>query len=94
MPSYPGGEDALKKFIQNNIKYPQADRENKIEGRVVVGLVVERDGSVSNVAVKKGLSTAIDEEAVRIIRLLKFTPGTQNGTTVRVAFVIPVYFKL
>ena len=95
MPAYPGGEEAMMKFIQANIQYPDMERENDIQGRVVVGFVVLEDGSLTDIAVKKGVSSGIDKEAVRVVKKLpKFTPGKQQGKAVKVSFVLPIMFKL
>jgi len=95
MPDYPGGYDAMMWFIKQNIQYPDAARINNVQGRVVIGFVVERDGSLTNVTIKKSVSPEIDKEAVRIVSLFpKFIPGKQQGTTVRVQYNIPIWFKL
>jgi protein TonB len=95
MPEFPGGEEALMKFIQNNINYPDMERENDIQGRVVVGFVVNEDGSLSDISVKKGVSSGIDKEAVRVVKKLpNFKPGKQQGKAVRVSYVLPIMFKL
>ena len=95
MPEYPGGEGALFKFIKKNITYPDSARNNDIQGRVVVGFVVNEDGSLSDVSIKKGISRDLDEEAVRVIKLLpNFKPGKQQGKPVKVAYVLPIAFKL
>ena len=95
MPEFPGGDEAMMKFIQKNIQYPDMERENDIQGRVVVGFVVNEDGSLTEIGVKKGVSSGIDKEAIRVVKLLpKFKPGKQQGKTVRVAFVLPIMFKL
>jgi protein TonB len=95
MPEFPGGDDAMMKFIQKNIQYPDMERENDIQGRVVVGFVVNEDGSLQDIAIKKGVSSGIDKEALRVVRLLpKFKPGKQQGKPVRVQFVLPIMFKL
>ena len=95
MPEFPGGEGELFKFIQQNISYPAMERDNDIQGRVIVGFVVNEDGSVSDVAVKKGVSNGLDKEAIRVVKLLpKFKPGKQQGKSVKVAYVLPIMFKL
>jgi protein TonB len=95
MPEFSGGDEALFKFITSNINYPEFEKENDIQGRVVVGFVVNEDGSLSDVAVKKGQSPGLDKEAVRVVKLLpKFKPGKQQGKAVRVNFVLPINFKL
>ncbi|MCW3124525.1 MAG: TonB family protein [Bacteroidetes bacterium] len=95
MPAYPGGEDAMMKFIQGHINYPDMEREMDIQGRVVVGFVVLEDGTLSDIQVKKSVSTGIDKEAVRVVKLLpKFNPGKQQGKPVKVSFMLPIMFKL
>jgi protein TonB len=95
MPEFPGGEAAMMRFIQKNIVYPDVERENDIQGRVVVGFVVDMDGNLSDVTIKKGVSTGIDKEAIRVVKLMpKFTPGKQQGKPVRVQYVLPIMFKL
>ena len=95
MPSFPGGEAELLKYVATHIKYPQIARETGIQGRVFVGFVVEPDGSVSNVKILRGLGGGCDEEAVRVIKSLpKWKPGKQRGKAVRVSYQIPVLFKL
>ncbi len=95
MPEFPGGEAGLMNFVQKNVNYPDYERENDIQGRVIVGFIVNEDGSVSDVSVKKGVSPGLDAEAMRVVRLMpKFKPGTQQGKVVRVQFVMPLMFKL
>ena len=95
MPSFPGGEGELLKYVATHIKYPQIARETGIQGRVFVGFVVEPDGSVSNVKILRGIGGGCDEEAVRVIKSLpKWKPGKQRGKAVRVSYQIPVFFKL
>jgi protein TonB len=95
MPEFPGGEEAMMKFIQKNIQYPDMERENDIQGRAVVGFVVNEDGSLTDIAVKRSVSSGIDKEAVRVVKLLpKFKPGKQQGKAVKVQFMLPIMFKL
>lgn len=95
MPAYPGGPNALVKYVQNNLKYPESAKKNKQEGRVFVGFVVEKDGSISNVSVMRGVCEELDNEAVRVVKTLpKFTPGMNNGKPVRVQYTLPIVFKL
>ena len=95
MPEFPGGDEALFKFIQKNIQYPDMERENDIQGRVVVGFTVNTDGTLTDIAVKKGVSSGIDKEAVRVVKLLpNFKPGKQQGKAVRVSYILPIMFKL
>jgi len=95
MPEYPGGDDAMMKFIQKNIRYPDVERMNDIQGRVVVGFVIDEEGYLSDISIKKGVSKGIDEEALRVVKLFpRFKPGKQKGEPVKVAFVLPIMFKL
>ena len=95
MPSFPGGEAELLKYVATHIKYPQIARETGIQGRVFVGFVVEPDGSISNVKLLRGIGGGCDEEAMRVIKSLpKWKPGKQRGKAVRVSYQIPVFFKL
>jgi len=95
MPEYPGGEDAMMKFIQKSIQYPDSARENDVQGRVVIGFIVNEDGSLSDITVRKSVSWDIDREALRVVkRMPKFKPGMQDGKPVRVQFTLPIMFKL
>ena len=94
-PVYPGGLDALNAFLSKNIVYPTISQENGISGNVTVGFVVEIDGSVSDVKILRTLDYSCDREAMRVVKLLsKFTPGKQRGKPVRVAFSVPVRFRM
>lgn len=95
MPSYPGGNGALQKWLASNITYPAAAAENGIEGRVIVAFVVEADGSVSDVRIARGVDPSLDREALSVVkRMPKWIPGMQNGAPVRVKYNVPVTFKL
>ena len=90
-----GGMKAFYEYIADNLKYPPAARRNSIEGRVYLEFVVEKDGSLTDVKILKGIGGGCDEEAMRIIQNApKWTPGKQRGRPVRVKMVIPIYFKL
>lgn len=94
-PSFPGGEEARMKYLQNNIEYPQMARESGIEGTVYVTFVVETDGTVTNVRVLRGIGGGCDQEALRVVRNMpKWKPGKQRGRSVRVQFNMPIKFKL
>ena len=85
----------LEEYFQKNLKYPMMARESDIQGRVFVGFVVEKDGSISNVKVLRGIGGGCDEEAVRVVQSLpKFKPGKQRGNPVRVQYTLPIVFKL
>ncbi len=95
MPQYTGGEEAMMKYVAENVKYPQAAKDKNISGRVFVGFVIEKDGSVSNVKVLRGIGGGCDEEAVRVIKgMPKWKPGIQKGKPVRVSYMMPLNFKL
>jgi protein TonB len=94
-PEPEGGMTAFYKFIGENLKYPNLARRNNIEGRVFVKFVVEKDGSLTDVQVLKGIGGGCDEEAVRVIKLApKWKPGKQRGRPVRVQMILPIVFKL
>jgi len=94
-PEFPGGIEAMMKFIQKNMKYPAQARRMGTEGRVFVGFVVNSDGHITDVAPIKGISADCDKEAIRVIAMMpNWKPGKQNGRAVRVKFVLPVNFKL
>lgn len=95
MPSFPGVYSALMQYLANNIKYPVVAQEKRIQGRVVTSFIVERDGSISNVGVTRGVHPILDREAMRVVRSMpRWTPGKQNGQTVRVKYNVPVSFRL
>ena len=95
MPKFPGGEEAMFKFISENVKYPQEAKDKNISGRVFVNFVVEKDGSVDEVNVLRSIGGGCDEEAVRVVKSMpKWTPGKQKGKPVRVSYIIPFVFKL
>lgn len=95
MPTFPGGEEALLRFIAESIKYPQEAVDNGIQGRVTLRFVVSSDGSVKRVEVLRGVHLVLDEEAIRVVSSLpKWKPGKQNGKAVPVWFFVPVNFKL
>ena len=95
MPSFPGGQAALMSWLGSNIKYPVVAEENGVQGRVVCTFVVERDGSITDVKVVRGVDPSLDKEAVRVLKAMpKWIPGKQNGSAVRVKYTVPVTFKL
>ncbi len=95
MPEFPGGEDKLVEFVSKNLCYPQKAKEKGIQGRVFVGFIVEKDGSVSNVTNLRSVDSVLDAEAMRVIQSLpKWKPGKHNGEFVRVSYQIPIFFKL
>ena len=95
MPSFPGGTGALMSFLNSNIKYPVVAQENGVQGRVIVGFVVERDGSITDVKVMRSVDPSLDREAQRVVRAMpRWKPGKQNGSAVRVKYTVPVVFRL
>ena len=94
-PEFPGGNTAMMKFLSDNIKYPVIAQENGIQGRVICNFVVERDGSITDVQVVRGVDPSLDREAVRVIQQMpRWKPGKQRGQAVRVRFTLPVVFRL
>jgi TonB family C-terminal domain len=94
-PEFPGGNAAMMKFLNDNIKYPVIAQENGIQGRVICNFVVERDGSITDVQVIRGVDPSLDREAVRVIQQMpRWTPGRQRGQAVRARFTLPVVFRL
>ncbi len=95
MPEFPGGEEALYKYLAGNITYPQMAKESGIQGRVYVTFIVEQDGSISDVRVLRGIGGGCDEESIRVVKAMpKWKPGKQRGKPVRVQYNLPVKFSL
>ena len=95
MPSFPGGDAALFKFLNENVKYPVIAQENGVQGRVICQFVVNRDGSIVDVEVVRSVDASLDKEAIRVIKSMpKWSPGQQRGKPVRVKFTVPVMFRL
>jgi len=94
-PEFPGGLDAFYQFLGKNIRYPAAAREHKVQGRVIISFIVEKDGSLSDVHVVRGIGSGADEESVRVLKLSpKWEPGLQNSKPVRVQYSVPISFTL
>lgn len=92
---FPGGTAALQKWIVQNIQYPQTSIEMNEQGRVYLSFVVEADGSISNIAVERGVSSDLDKEAKRVVRSMpKWTPGEAKGKKARVRCRLPINFTL
>ena len=95
MPEFPGGQGALLQYLSKSIKYPVIAQENGIQGRVSCSFVVEKDGSVTDVQVLRGVDPSLDKEAIRVITAMpKWKPGKQRGKPVRVKYTVPVTFRL
>jgi protein TonB len=95
MPAFPGGEAAWSKFLQKNLRYTQQALDAGISGKVFVSFVVEKDGHLSDITVDRGVGYGLDEETVRVLKLVPpWKPGIQNGRPVRVRYTMPFNFQL
>ncbi len=95
MPEFPGGQGALLQFLAKSIKYPVIAQENGIQGRVTCSFVVNKDGSIVDAEVIRGVDPSLDKEAIRVINTMpKWSPGKQRGKPVRVKYTVPVTFRL
>lgn len=94
-PAFPGGEAAMGEWIQKNIVYPEMAKEMGEQGTVYVQFVVNRDGSIVDVVIVRGVSESLDNEAKRVVKKMpKWSPGEQAGKPVRVRFTLPINFRL
>lgn len=95
MPSFPGGESAMKSYLNSNVKYPVVAQENGVQGRVIVESIIEEDGSMSDVKVTRSVDPSLDREALRVVKAMpKWTPGKLKGKPVRTKCTTPVVFRL
>ena len=95
MPKFPNGDDALIRFLTENLKYPQDARDERIEGTVFVTFVVEKDGSVTDVRILRSVVSSLDEESIRVVKAMpKWKPGVIKGEPVRAQFTLPLRFVL
>lgn len=95
MPEFPGGQQALYSFIGQNVSYPRFCQDQSTEGIVYISFVVDKDGSVIDACVLRGTDPLLDQEALRVIRLMpQWSPGEQRGKTVKVSYILPVKFSL
>ena len=96
MPSFPGGDAALMKFISDNVRYPAIAQENGIQGRAICQFTVEKDGSITDIQIVRSAGDeTLDKEAKRVIKSMpKWSPGKQRGKAVRVSYTIPINFRL
>lgn len=93
VPTFPLGD--VSKWIAKNVKYPQIAAENGVQGKVFMNFVIEKDGSITDVKVLRGVDPALDKEAIRVIKSMpKWKPGKQRGKPVRVSFNLPIVFQL
>ena len=94
-PEFPGGQEALMEWIEQNKVYPQEAIDKGIEGRVIVKFTVEEDGTVTNGKIVRGVDPLLDKEALRLVSIMpKWKPGMNNGEVVRCFFTLPITFKL
>lgn len=94
-PYFPGGHSAMINFISRKIKYPEAARAADIEGDVIVSFMIDKEGKVKSVDLKKSVHKALDKEAMRVVKLMpKWEPGRVDGKPVIVSMEIPISFKL
>jgi len=95
MPQFPGGADKMEHFIFSNIKYPLKAKEQKIQGKVYVQFIVEKDGSISEIKIRRGAHELLDQEAIRVVKMMpNWKPGTMRGRKVRVRYTLPITFHL
>lgn len=95
MPEFPGGEAALMHFLSQNIKYPSIASDNGIKGKVIVNFIVNKDGSISEAKIMRGVDPSLDKEALRVVNSMpKWKPGKQSGKAVRVSYVVPINFVI
>ncbi len=94
-PEFPGGDAAFGKYLGNKIRYPAIAKENNVQGKVFLNFTVERDGSLTDIKVVRGIGSGCDDEAVRVLKSSpRWKPGIQNGRAVRVSYTIPISFTL
>jgi TonB family protein len=94
MPEFIEGKDSMNRFISAHLKYPDTERENNIQGKVIVEFIVNTDGSLSDVSVARKVSPGLDREAVKVAKMLHFKPGLRHGKPVRVIYLLPIFFRL
>jgi periplasmic protein TonB len=95
LPEFPGGLNGLSHYLSKEIKYPKIARRIGIEGRVLVGFVVNKNGAISDIKIIRSVSDELDEEAMRVVKKMpKWEPGTEDGEVVSVAFNLPIQFQL
>ncbi|MDB4088585.1 energy transducer TonB [Flavobacteriales bacterium] len=95
MPEFPGGQAKMLSYISNKVRYPEIAKENNIQGKVYIQFVVNKDGSLSDAKVVRGIGGGCDEEALRAVNSMpNWTPGKQRGKPVRTRFILPVRFHL
>jgi len=95
MPIFEGGDAALLKYLRENLKYPDKTKDRGMQGRMVVGFIVEKDGTLTNVKVLRAVDIALDAEVLRVVKgMPKWIPGRHNGQRVRVRYLLPIHICL
>ena len=95
MPIFEGGDAALLKYLTDSVKYPELAKKHGVQGRVVIGFIVEKDGSLTDVKVLRHVDIALDAEALRVVKgMPKWIPGRHNGQRVRVRYLLPIHICL
>ena len=95
LPEFPGGMAAMMSWLGQNIVYPEEALKNNIQGRVLIKFVVEKDGSIGECTIVRGVDKMLDEESLRVVSAMpKWKPGMNNGEVVRCFFTLPITFKL
>ena len=93
-PAFPGGAPAFLRFLQSKLKYPEEALRQGISGKVYVGFTVTEEGRLLDPKIVRGLGAGLDEEALRLVRIMPFwTPGLVGGQPVRVAYTLPIVFR-
>ena len=95
MPIFEGGDAALMKYLTDSVKYPELAKKHGVQGRVVIGFIVEKDGSLTDVKVLRPVDIDLDAEVLRLVKgMPKWIPGRQNGKRVRVRYLLPIHICL
>ena len=95
MPIYEGGDAALLKYLTDSVKYPESAKKRGVQGRVKIGFIVEKDGSLTDIKVLRSVDITLDAEALRVVKgMPKWIPGCHDGQLVRVEYNVPVSFRL
>ena len=95
MPIFEGGDAALLKYLRENLKYPDKTKDRGVQGRLVIGFIVEKDGSLTDVKVLRPVDIDLDAEVLRLVKgMPKWIPGRHNGQRVRVRHLLPIHICL
>lgn len=95
MPEFPGGTEALQKYLAQSVDYPVVAQENGIQGRVYIQFVINQNGEVTNATILRGVDPSLDREALRVVEAMpKWKPGKQRNSPVRVSYIVPINFLL